>query len=61
LVAATTRTSIPLRTRSAPTGWISPFSRKAKQEGLHAQAHLADLVEEERAAVASWSWPILSR
>ena len=51
LVAVMTRTSTGGSLRSEPTRWISPVSRKRSSERLHPQAHLADFVHEDRAAV----------
>ena len=45
-----TRTST-LRVRSPPTGAHLAVLQDAQKLGLHRQRHLADLVEEERAAV----------
>ena len=49
LVAATRRTAT-CRAAGAPSGWI-PFLERAEQLGLYLEAQLADLVEEQRAAV----------
>ena len=51
LVAATTRTSTCGLVRRRPTRRTSPVSSARKQLGLHVERQLADLVEEQRAAV----------
>ena len=50
-MAVISRTSVRPVTASEPIGWISPGFSEPQQHRLHAQAHLAELVEEQRAVV----------
>jgi hypothetical protein len=52
LVAATRRTSDLAAVDVPPTRWISPSWMDAQDLGLRGAGHVADLVEEDRAAVA---------
>ena len=48
-----------LRGSSEPTRCTSPYSSDAQQLGLHRERQLADLVEEQRAAVGGFEQPRL--
>ena len=57
MLAAITRASTLLE-RSEPTGPHDPVLQHAQQLGLKLQRHLADLVEEDRAAVGRAEQPV---
>ena len=58
MVAATTRTSTRIAARG-PDGLDLPVFQEPQQERLHAEAHLPDLVQEQRAAVRDLNLPLL--
>ena len=52
LVAVISRTSERPVTPSTPIVWNLSGLRKSQEDGLHPQAHLAEFVEEQRAAIS---------